>query len=922
MRHLNRTTWGLSLLFWASAGIAVAQQYTISTVSGGAPPFTPVPAKNTSIGLPQRVTLDASGNVYFTSLNCVFRLDGSGNLTRIAGNSRAGYAGDGGPAGQAQLNAPAGLALDPSGNIFIADGGNNVIRKITTDGVIHTFAGNGTPGLSGDGDVATNAQLLSPSGVAVDKSGNVYIADTGNSSIREVTTDGNIATFAGRGFRGFSGDGDVPVNATLNIPQDVFVGSNGTIYIADTGNASIRAVAPGMLNGTTENLINTVAGSATLGYAGDGGVATKASLFQAWAITVDGSGNLYIVDHGNDRIRMVNSSGIINTTVGNGTIGYSGDGSAAASAMLNQPTGVAVDSSGNVYIADSWNFRIRKVASSNISTVAGNGAMSYSGDGGPATLAQLNSPQGVGVDKAGNLYIADSGNAVLRQVSKSGAITTIGGSTLKLPAGVAVDQAGNVYVADAQDHRVRKFGTDGSFTTFAGNGNAGYAGDGGPAANAQLNTPVGLAVDGSGNVYIAENGNHVIREVTVGGIINTFAGNGVAGYSGDGAPAAQAMLSFPMGVAVDGSGNVYIADSGNRRIREVSPNGIINTIAGTGVTGFSGDGGLAFNAQITSARGITTDPFGNVFFIDGNRVREIYVGSYIMTIAGNGGTGYSGDGGVATAALLNVPTALTADASGNIYVADSANNAIRLLQPSGTGISLKAITNGASNLPGPIAPGEIVVLYGSGMGPATLQTYQLNSSGLVPTSLAGTSVFFDGIPAPIIYTSSTQVGAVVPFELTEPNIQVFVQYQNQTSPALPIATTLAAPALFTTGESGHGQAVAFNQNQQANSSATPAPVGSMITLYATGLGQTSPPGTDGLPGTASPPAAALPVTVTIGGQSATVQGSASGVPGVVAGLMQVTVQVPASLAANAAAPVTLQVGSASAPSGVTVAISK
>jgi len=910
-------------LLWASAGAAVAQQYTVSTVAGGAPPFTPVAAKNISIGLPTRVATDAAGNLYFTSLNCVFRVDASGLLTRIAGNSRAGFSGDGGPAIQAQLNAPSGLAVDSAGDILVADTGNNRIRQITANGTMSTIAGNGTPGFAGDTFPAVGAELLAPAGVAVDSSGNIYIADTGNSNIREITTDGNINTIAGGGFRGFAGDTGLATTALFYAPQDVAVSSNGTIYIADTGNGNIRAITPGTVNGQTVPLINTVAGNAALTFAGDGGAATSASLFSPWAIALDSSGNLYIADYGNDRIRMVNTSGIINTIVGNGTIGFSGDGSTATNAMLNQPTGVAVDSSGNVYIADSWNFRVRKVASGNINTVAGNGLVSYSGDGGPAILAQLNGPQGIGVDKTGNLFIADTGNAVLREVPTSGEIVTIGGGgALVHPEGVAVDNAGNVYVADVQAHLIRKLGTNGSFTTFAGNGTLGYSGDGGPATNAELNAPSGVAVDAAGNVYIADYGNEVIRMVAPSGVISTVAGNGVAGYSGDGGPATQASLDSPFGVAVDPAGNLYIADSANRRIREVSPNGIINTIAGNGAAGYSGDGGLSFNAQIASARAIATDTFGNVFFIDGgNRIREIYAGGYITTIAGTGTAGYSGDGGIATAAQFSDLTALTVDKSGNIYVADTANNAIRLLQPTGSGINLEAVTNGASNLPGPVAPGEIVVLYGTAMGPSSLQTYQFNSNGRVPTNVAGTSVFFDGIPAPIIYTSALQVAAVVPFEITGPNVQVFVQYQNQTSAALGLTVVPAAPALFTTGESGHGQAVAFNQNQQPNTASTPAAVGSQISLFATGIGQTNPPGVDGLPGSSPFPMAALPVTVTIGGQPATVVNT-DGIAFTVAGLMEITVQVPAGLQATAAAPVTLQVGSAVAPSGVTVAISQ
>jgi uncharacterized protein (TIGR03437 family) len=909
------------------AGLSFAQQYTISTIAGGAPPSTPVTATSISIGRPQRVTVDAAGNFYFTSLNCVFKVDGSGTLTRVAGNSRGGYSGDGGPATEAQLNAPAGLAIDAAGDIFIADAGNNVIREVTSNGNIQTVAGNGTQGFSGDFGVATQAQLHSPSGVAVDTSGNLYIADSGNNAIREVTTDGNISPFAGNGLASYYGDSSTstprtPTQAGLNDPQDVVVGPNGTIYIVDTGNSFIRAVSNGA--------INYVAGSGSVGFAGDGGSATATTtntgpgvaLYGPRAIAFDSAGNYYLADSGNGRIRKVNTKQIINTVAGNGTLGFAGDGSAATAANLDQPSGVALDSQGNLYIADTLNARIRKVSSSGtISTVAGNGLLSYSGDGGPATGAQLNGPLGIAADNSGNLFIADSQNGVVRIV-KNGAIASVGGGTLVIPRSVATDAVGDAYVADAQDNRVRKIETDGTVTTYAGNGTNGFAGDGGPASNAQLSSPAAVAVDAAGNLYIADLGNLRIRKVSANGNISTVAGNGSQGYSGDGGPAVNASLNAPLGVAVAPSGNLYIVDSASHVIREVTLDGNINTIAGTGAPGFTGDGGPAVSAQIASPTGIAADAFGNIVFVDGaTRIREINTAGTIATVAGNGSLGYTGDGGTANLAQLNSPAAVWADSSGNLYIADTGNNAIRLLRPAGSGVKVNAVVNAASNQNGPIAPGEIVALYGSGLGPSQLHTFTLDASGSLSKTLAGTTVLFGNQPAPVIYASPAQTSVVVPFGVAGQSVEVIVQSQNQTAAAVTLPVTAAAPGLFTADASGHGQAAALNQSLQPNSAANPAARGSLLSLFVTGAGQMSPSAADGALNGVSPPAMPVlePVTVTIGGQPAVVS-AAIGAPGQVAGMLEVTVRVPSGIQPGNLVPVTLQIGGASAQSGVTVAI--
>ena len=333
--------------------------------------------------------------------------------------------------------------------------------------------------------------------------------------------------------------------------------------------------------------------------------------------------NIYIADSFNHRIRKVDSAGVITTVAGTGTAGSLGDGGAAVGAQLNYPRSVALDGAGNLYIADGRNHRIRKVDSAGvISTVAGNGTEGYSGDGGAAVGAQLNYPFGVALDGADNLYIADFGNNRIRKVDSAGVISTVAGTgtagslgdggaavgaQLNYPRSVALDGAGNLYIAEDVNHRIRKMDSAGVISTVAGNGTEGYSGDGGAAVGAQLNEPFGVALDGAGNLYIAEYENQRIRKVDSTGVISTVAGNGTEGYSGDGGAAVGAQLDSPYGVALDGAGNLYIADMGNHRIRKVDSAGVISTVAGNGADGYSGDGGAAVGAQLNYPFGVALD---------------------------------------------------------------------------------------------------------------------------------------------------------------------------------------------------------------------------------------------------------------------------------------------------------------------------
>ncbi len=484
-----------------------------------------------------------------------------------------------------------GVALDVSGNLYIADQGNNRIRRVDTNGMIATIAGSGAQGYEGDEGQATAATLYRPMSVTVDGPGNLYIADEGNNCIRKVDQNGIITTLAGNGTEGYSGDNGPATLAQLRYPSGVTTDVFGSLYIADQGNNRIRGIKGAFVTEDTFDIIMTVAGSGLQGYSGDGGLSTEAQLNRPSGAAVDASNNIYIADNLSHRVRKVDTNGTITTVAGNGTGGYSGDGRSATEAELYHPSGVAVDALGSLYIADDYNSCVRKVDRNGvITTVAGNGDWGYRGDGGPATQAQLNSPKSVAVDIWGNLYIVDQGN-----------------------------------------HRIRKVDANGIITTVAGNGTRGYAGDGGPAVQAEFWYPGDIAVDALHNLYIVDWGNSRIRKVDANGIIMTVAGNGRSGYTGNGGPATQASLNGPNAVTVDHLGNLYIADTNNHLIRRVDTNGIITTVVGcayvnwTGSGNFWGDGGPAIRAALNYPLDVTVNPLGELYIVDywNDRVRLV-----------------------------------------------------------------------------------------------------------------------------------------------------------------------------------------------------------------------------------------------------------------------------------------------------------
>jgi cysteine-rich repeat protein len=621
---------------------------TVTTVAGtGRSAFSGDGGSATSaqLNFPQGVVVDGLGSLFIADSGNyrIRRVDpATGVITTVAGTGESGFSGDGGPATSAQLSSMGSVVVDGLGNLFVSDTANHRVRRVdAATGSITTVAGTGTSGFSGDGGAATSAQLGAPWALAVDGLGNLFISELNNQRVRRVNAaDGIITTVVGTGTAGFSGDGGTATSAQLNFPRGLALDSLGNLFIADTVNHRIRRVD------TATGIITTVVGVGAAGFSGDGGLATDAEINWPNAVAVDGLGSLFVADTRNDRVRATNgTTGVITTLAGSGVRGVSGDGSSATSARLSFPRGVAVDGLGQVFIADDGNNRIRRVdpATGIIDTVAGSGTIAgFSGDGGPATSAQLNGPYGV-----------------------------------------TIDDLGTVFLVDGLNHRIRRVdAATGVITTVAGTGTAGFSGDGGAASSAQINSPSGVAVDDGGNVFIADTGNHRIRRVDAdSGIITTVAGTGVGGFAGDGSAATSAQLASPRGVAVDGSGNLLIADTDNHRIRRVDrATQVISTVAGTTTQGFSGDGAAATSAQLNTPSGIAVDGLGNLFIADlwNFRVRMVdAVTGVITTVTGSELDGFSGDGGAAVSAQLQGAWDVAVDSLGHVFVADRNNHSIR-----------------------------------------------------------------------------------------------------------------------------------------------------------------------------------------------------------------------------------------------------
>lgn len=635
---------------------------------------------------PTNVLVDPSGNLYIAQSESarVRKVDTSGIIDTFAGNGLNGTAGDGGPSDQASLYGPQGIARDSAGNIYIGEGG--AVRRVDVTGTISTFAG-GCSCNDLDGYLATETNFGSISSLAFDGSGNLYVAEPFQHRVRRISTSGIVTTVAGNGSPGYLEDGVLATSTSLNGPQGIALDSAGNLYIADTDNNRIRKVAGGV--------ISTVAGDGTYGFAVDGVPATGTPLARPQDVKLDSSDEIWIADSESNRVLNVDGTGVITTTAGGGDCCSLGDGGLATDAMLDGPRGIAFGPSGDLYIADNFSRRVRKVDLSGIiTTVAGNGT-SFHGDGGPATEAMLSRPRGLVVDGSGNLFIADAHNHRVRKVDGAGTISTVAGdgnccfsgdgvpatsTSLNSPGGVDLDSAGNLLIADSFNNRVRKVDGTGTITTVAGDGDCCYTGDGVAATATSINNPQGIALDASNNIFIADSANHRIRKVdAVTGVITTIAGNGTEGFSGDGGAATIASLSQPHDVAVDLSGNVYIADAGNRRIRKVTPGGIISTVAGDGDCCFEGrfgegptdEGGLATVASIGSPNGVEVDPSGNVLIAEGNGlVLKVDSGGIVRVLAGGWWADAPVESGFALGVNMENIEDLAVGPAGEIYIGE------------------------------------------------------------------------------------------------------------------------------------------------------------------------------------------------------------------------------------------------------------
>jgi hypothetical protein len=530
---------------------------------------------------PTGVATDSAGNVYVADLYnyTIRKITSSGVVSTLAG--LAGSSGSANGTGSlARFNNATGVATDSAGNVYVTDRYNYIIRKITPSGVVSTFAGLAGSSGSSDGTGAA-ARFGFTYGIATDSVGNVYVTDT--NTIRVITPTAVVTTLAGLAGNSGSLDG-TGAAARFNFPTGVTTDSTGNVYVTDTNNNTIRKITPA-------GVVTTFSGLAGSRGSADGTVAA-ARYYLPRGIATDSGGNFYVADSYNQTIRKITASGVVSTFVGSLASAGTLDGSGTA-ARFHAPLGVATDNAKNVYVADTENHTIRKISADGVvSTFAGLAGTTGSLNG-AGTAARFNLPYGVATDSAGNVYVADTNNNTIRKITPAGTVSTLAGTAgtfgsldgtgaaarFDIPYSVATDSAGNVYVAERGSSTIRKITPAGVVTTLAGLSGPPGGNIDGTGSQARFSSPNAVATDSAGNVYVADTDNHTLRKITPAGVVSTLAGMGGIPGSANGTGIA-ARFNYPTGVATDSAGNVYVADKSSHTIRKVTPAGVVSTLVG------------------------------------------------------------------------------------------------------------------------------------------------------------------------------------------------------------------------------------------------------------------------------------------------------------------------------------------------------
>jgi hypothetical protein len=715
-------------MIWSSHWIlGQTTQYTFTTVAGSAHSGSDNGTGTTArFKHPWGMALDGAGNVYVgdNGNHTIRKITPNGIVSTLAGQTGITGSTDGtGSAARfgSAADGTLGLGTDNSGNIYVADRGNHTVRKINSAGVVSTLAGLAGSAGSADGPT-TAARFYFPAGLAVDSVGNVYVADWPNCTVRKITPNGMVSTLAG--LAGSPGSADGPATAArFSFPTDLAVDRTDNIYVADSGNNTIRKITPG-------GVVSTLAGLA--GQTGSmDGTAGGARFDDPTGVATDSVGNVYVADKNNYVIRKITPSAVVSTLVGRAGSGGSVDGIGSA-ARFGTVAKVVVDSSGTVYASDFGNNTIRKVsADGTASTLAGLGGIG-SADG-PGNTAQFFHSYGVAVDSADSIYVADTFNHTIRKMTPAGTVSTLAGQAgnpgrvngtvtaarFYFPASVAIDLAGTMYVTEIHNHQIRRITPGGVVSTLAGSPNGDAGSTDGAGSAARFNRPFGVTVDTLGNLYVADSANHTIRRITPNGTVTTWAGSAGISGSADGTRS-SARFSFPTGLVLDGGGNLYVADSDNHVIRKIASNGLVSTPAGL-VNYIGNVDAKGSAARFYSPFGLAVDRAGNVYVGDyGNHtIRRLTPDGTVSTIGGAANNPGTLDG-IGNAARFDTPIGLAVDSAGILYVADNGNSTIRKGVP---GISPPVITQQPQDTT--VAPGGTATLTAAALGtaPFTFQWY-------------------------------------------------------------------------------------------------------------------------------------------------------------------------------------------------------